>query len=300
MDLSMSKRAVRKILREALGEDLGRRGDITTRLLIPKNLQSHAALLSKADGILCGQEVVRSIFRDIPPRVRCRFAVQDGKPIRKGQTLARLRGPARAILSRERVALNFLQHLSGVATLTRYFVNACQGTKVRIYDTRKTLPGLRMLEKYAVRCGGGNNHRMGLSDAILIKDNHSAALRNSAVGVRSWKQKIARFKKHNKPIPVEMEAKNLSQVRLALECRADIILLDNMPVSMLKKSIQLIRSAEGGSASAGRDRPPLIEVSGGITLKNVRRIARLGVDRISIGRLTHSAPSLDISLEMTG
>lgn len=268
-----------KIIKEALKEDIGT-GDITSDLLITdKNVK--AVLLAKADGVFCGQYVASQIFNAY--RIKNTFMVKDGQRIRQGQVLARFSGKARNILKTERTLLNFLQRLSGIATLTSEFTQAVKPYKAMILDTRKTTPGLRLLEKYAVACGGGVNHRIGLHDMILVKDNHLKL-------VDSWGLIVDRLKKKPKNIKVEIEADTLAQVKEILKAHiADIILLDNMSVPTLKKAIKYIRKT--GSKT-------LIEISGGVALKNVKSYARLGVDRISIGALTHSAKALDISLEI--
>lgn len=275
-----------------LKEDLGRDGDITTRFLIPKDKSLKAFIVAKEAGIVCGLKPARGIFNAVSPQIQVKLLAWDGQKVKKDRKIMEISGP-RKILTAERTALNLLQHLSGVATLTHQFVERVWGTKAEIYDTRKTLPGLRKLQKYAVRCGGGVNHRMGLSDGILIKDNHLKAIAQDNLRMPDLQKKITALRKKHPRLPIEMEAQNLSQVRLALDCGADIILLDNMPIAVLKKAVALIRSHQSPITSH-----PLIEVSGGVTLKNVRSIAKLGVDRISIGRLTHSAPALDLSLEL--
>lgn len=277
-----------------LKEDLGRAGDITTRFLIPKDKSLKAFIVAKEAGIVCGLKPARGIFNAVSPRIQVKLLAWDGQKVKKGRKIMEISG-SREILTAERTALNLLQHLSGVATLTRRFVEKARGTKAGIYDTRKTIPGLRTLQKYAVRCGGGVNHRMGLSEGILIKDNHLKAIAQDNLRMPDLKKKIAALRKKHPRLPVEMEAQNLSQVRLTLDCGADIILLDNMTIKTLKKAVALIRSRPSAITSH-----PLIEVSGGVNLKNVRSIARLGADRISIGKLTHSAPALDMSLELEG
>lgn len=268
-----------KIIRDALKEDIGA-GDITSDLLIADK-KVKAILLAKEDGVFCGQYVARQIFNAY--QLKYSFNIKDGQKIHKGDILARFSGSAKNILKTERTLLNFLQRLSGVATLTSEFVQDVKPYKTRILDTRKTTPGLRLLEKYAVVCGGGVNHRIGLYDMILVKDNHLKL-------VGSWQSAVSRLKNKPKNMKVEVEAENLVQVKEIVKAEiADIILLDNMSVKTLKQAITLIR----------KDSPQtLIEISGGVTLKNVQSYARLGVDRISIGALTHSARALDISLEI--
>ncbi len=268
-----------RIIQEALKEDIGK-GDITSDLLIADK-KVKAILLVKDNGIFCGEYVARQIFDAY--HLKYSLSIKDGQKIRKGETLAQFSGSAKNILKVERTLLNFLQRLSGIATLTSEFVQAVKPYKARIYDTRKTTPGLRLLEKYAVACGGGVNHRIGLYDMILVKDNH--------IKIANGIGPIANgLKKKPKNVKVEIEAENLVQVKEILKTGvADIILLDNMNVANLKKAIKYIRKASPHT---------LTEISGGVTLQNVRHYAKLGVDRISIGALTHSARALDISLEI--
>jgi nicotinate-nucleotide pyrophosphorylase (carboxylating) len=268
-----------KIIKEALAEDIGT-GDITSNLLI-RDQQVQAVLLAKDNGIFCGKDIARQIFKAY--RISSTIMVKDGQKIHRGQVLAKFSGSARNILKTERTLLNFLQRLSGIATLTGEFVRAVKPHRTRILDTRKTTPGLRLLEKYAVACGGGVNHRIGLYDMILVKDNHIKI----ANGIRHIANGL---KKKPKKMKVEIEADTLVQVQEIVNARiADIILLDNMSIATLKKAIKYIRQASPRT---------LIEISGGVTLKKVKQYGKLGVDRISIGALTHSAPALDISLEI--
>ncbi|MDD5259413.1 MAG: carboxylating nicotinate-nucleotide diphosphorylase [bacterium] len=268
-----------KIIKEALKEDIGS-GDITSNLLI-RDQKVKAVLLAKDNGVFCGRDIARQILKAY--RIKNIFMVKDGQKIHWGQVLAKFNGRARNILKIERTLLNFLQQLSGVATLTSEFVQAVKPYQTRILDTRKTSPGLRILEKYAVVCGGGVNHRIGLYDMILVKDNHLKL-------VGSWRMAVGRLKQKPKNMKVEVEAENLQQVREILNAGGvDIILLDNMNIATLKKAIKYIRQASPRT---------LIEISGGITLKSVKQYAKLGVNRISIGALTHSAKALDISLEI--
>ncbi len=263
----------------ALREDVGT-GDVTTNLTVDAGRRARAQLLLKEAGVVAGLDVAIAVFETLAPDIIVERLVHDGEvradvPV----VLATIEGPARAILTGERTALNLLSHLSGIATLTRRFVDAIAGTDAVILDTRKTTAGLRSLEKYAVRAGGGTNHRGGLYDAILIKDNHLRA----AGGVRPA---IERARAAVPPLPIEVEADTLDQVREALAAGADRILLDNMPLAWLRQAVEIA----GG-------RCPL-EASGGVSLATVRAIAETGVDCISVGALTHSAPSLDVSLEV--
>jgi nicotinate-nucleotide pyrophosphorylase (carboxylating) len=275
---------LRTLVRLALAEDLGA-GDLTTRRLFPRAVKAEGAILAKQAAIVAGLPAARAVFQAVDQGVRFRAGVREGARVEPGTVIATLAGDGRSILAGERVALNFLQHLSGIATLTRRFVDAVQGTRAVILDTRKTTPGLRVLEKYAVRLGGGRNHRMNLSDGILIKDNHIALSGGLRAAVRAAKQRAGRSRRP--PRPIEVETTSLDDVREALDAGAGIILLDNMPVARIKEALLMI----GKRAKT--------EVSGGVHLHNVREIAATGVDAISIGALTHSAPAVDLSLEMT-
>lgn len=267
----------------ALAEDLGW-GDTTTRLLIPPHLSGKASLIVKAQGIIAGIEVAAGVFRQVDPRLLCQPLVADGTRVRPGDVIATLEGAVASILQAERVALNFLQHLSGIASETARYVEAVKGLPVFILDTRKTTPGLRLLEKYAVRTGGGRNHRMHLEDGILIKDNHLSALRSQGKSLKESLDQIRQKAPHT--LKIEVEAKTLEEVQETVAAGADIIMLDNMSREEMSRAVALIR----GKA--------LIEASGGVTLEKVRGIAETGVNFISIGALTHSAKALDISLEL--
>ncbi len=274
----MSESEFDGIIRAALLEDMPG-GDITSESVIPAGAVSEAILLAKEDGVLAGLEVARRVFALIDPSVEFRAALDDGRPFRKGDTLARIKGPTVSLLKAERTALNFLQRLSGIATATRRFVDAVAGTKARILDTRKTTPGLRLLEKYAVRMGGGTNHRMGLSDMVLIKDNHLRHVGSVTEAVRRARAKVPAG------IKVEVEVTDIEEAREALAAGADIVMLDNMTTEAMAEVVALY---------AGRVR---LEVSGKVSLERAREIAALGVDDISVGALTHSSRALDISLE---
>lgn len=266
----------------ALEEDLGH-GDRTTDALINEEWQGKAEFLVKAEGVLAGIEVARRVFLKVDTGIAMQVAISDGNKIRPGDIAASLEGRLASILKGERTALNFLQRLSGIASETARYVVAVQGLPVKILDTRKTTPGLRLLEKYAVRMGGGQNHRMNLGDGILIKDNHLEALYS-----RGFKLKDAILKaRQNSPghLPVEVEAKTMEEVVQAVEAGTDIIMLDNMSVEMMKQAVGMVN---------GR---ALIEASGNINLNNVRTVAETGVNFISVGALTHSVKALDISLE---
>lgn len=264
-------------IRAALREDLGS-GDVTSELLISPDQTGSARLLAKEPFVVAGIEVAGRVFEVLSPECAVSPKVTDGLWVQKGEILLQVAGPLRALLAAERVALNLLQHLSGVATLTRRFVDAVSGTRTKILDTRKTLPGMRALEKYAVRMGGGANHRSALSDGILIKENHIRA----CGGIGRAVQKALSSAPHG--LRVEVEVTTLEEVREALEAGAEMILLDNMEIETLAEAVHLV---------AGRAR---VEVSGGVTLENVRRIAEAGADWISVGRITHSAPAVDVSM----
>ncbi len=295
--MSSSKSQVEEIIDRALAEDLGK-GDVTTEALISHDQQGRAYLVVKASGVLTGVEVAKEVFRQVDPETEVEVLIQDGSIVRSGDIIVRISGRISSILKAERTALNFLQRLSGIASETHRFVEAVQGLPVRIMDTRKTTSGLRSLEKYAVRVGGGENHRMNLGDGILIKDNHLVALRSQGLNIKEIIVKA----KQNTPLSlrgakrrsnlqarqtqVEVEVRTVPEALEAVEAGADIVMLDNMNLEDMRKAVKSIH---------GR---ALIEASGGITLGNVRAVAETGVDFISIGALTHSARALDISLEL--
>jgi len=267
------------VVRNALEEDIGT-GDLTSECLIPKDLWVKAEIISKDEGILAGIEVAELSFKLIDERVEFHRVLEDGSRIYYGSKIAYLNGPARAILSGERVALNFLCSLSGIATETRRFVEAVKPYKAKIADTRKTTPGIRVLQKYAVRVGGGVNHRFGLYDGIIIKDNHIKIVGSIREAVRMAKEKAP-------PLAmIEVEVEDLEQFEEAFNAGADIIMLDNFDLEDIRKAVE---------KGCGR---VIIEASGGVSLENVKDIAEAGVDIISVGALTHSAPSLDITLEI--
>jgi nicotinate-nucleotide pyrophosphorylase (carboxylating) len=265
-------------IEQALREDLGS-GDITTNMLIPPDHFSTARLVAKSGFVLAGLPVAREVFSVYDCTVAFRALKDEGSDVRKSDVIAEISGPTRSLLVCERVALNILQRLSGIATLTSRFVKKTEGLRARILDTRKTTPGMRYLEKYSVQTGGGQSHRMGLYDGILIKDNHIRA----AGGV---KEAVKLARKGSHLLKIEVEAGTLEEVREALEAGADVIMLDNMPVPDMKRAVRLAR----GKA--------ILEASGNVTLRNVRDIAATGVDLISIGTLTHSAPAVDISMKL--
>ncbi len=262
----------------ALAEDIGP-GDATSEAILPPDLCLRAHIIAKQAGVVAGLPVAEAVFRRVDPSVQFTARVSDGARVEAGTVLAEVEGPARSLLAAERTALNFLQRLSGIATLTRRFVEAVAGTRAVILDTRKTHPGWRALEKYAVRMGGGQNHRMGLYDMILIKDNHIAAAGSITEAVR-------RARAARPDLPIEVEVKNLDELREALELPVDRIMLDNFDLESIRIAVRI---------AAGR--VPL-EVSGGVTLERVAELAATGVDYISVGALTHSAPALDISMDV--
>jgi nicotinate-nucleotide pyrophosphorylase (carboxylating) len=265
-------------LRRALEEDIGS-GDITTSLLIPEQDISRAQFLAKGSFIIAGIPFAQEVFHILAPSVEWTSFFTDGDPIGKGDVIAELAGNTRAILTGERVSLNILQRLSGIATLTNRYVERIQGTKARIVDTRKTVPCMRFMEKYAVRKGGGYNHRFGLFDGILIKNNHITA-------IGSISEAVNRAKKAHHLAKIEVEVGNIEELNEALQSGADVIMLDNMSVGDMRNAVRIT----GGRV--------LLEASGGVNLDNVRDIADTGVDIISVGALTHSAPAVDISLQL--
>ncbi len=280
----------RREARRALAED--RAGnDITSKNFVPLRARGLAKVVVKEPGVLAGLPVAQAVFQKIHPGVRVRCLARDGAFVSPGQEVLTARGPLRALLSAERTALNFLTHLSGIATLTHRFVRLAGPRGPAILETRKTLPGLRDLQKYAVRMGGGKNHRRDLSDAVLIKENHLAFFQGSS-GRRDLLDRVQRVKRSGRT--VEMECRDKREVLWALDAGADILLLDNVPIGRLPGFVRWIRKE---CARRGTATPPL-EVSGGVTMAVMSRLARAGVDRVSIGRLTHSAPALDMSLDV--
>ena len=279
--LTRSWKQVEQVIAAALSEDFAH-CDVTTEAIIPPDLDGRASILVKAGGTLAGIEVARAVFQHIDSELRVGVLIQDGSRVRSGDIAATVTGKVASILRAERTALNFLCHLSGIATETAQYVEAVSGLKARITDTRKTTPGMRMLEKHAVRMGGGSNHRLHLCDWVLIKDNHWVALRSLGTGVKEAIELV----RQSSSLKVEIEVGNIGEAVEALDAGADIIMLDNMAVGEMKKMVELAR---------GRT---VIEASGGITLDNVRQVAETGVDLISIGAITHSTKALDLSLEL--
>ncbi|MBI2836658.1 MAG: carboxylating nicotinate-nucleotide diphosphorylase [Chloroflexi bacterium] len=271
------------VIDQALAEDIGP-GDVTSEILIPPDLMGQAFLLVKAKGVLAGGDVVKRVFLRVDPSLQVELHIADGVRIKPGDRIATISGKVVSILKAERVVLNFLQRMCGIASETSKYVARTRGLLVKVTDTRKTTPGLRMLEKYAVRIGGGHNHRAHLGDGILIKDNHLAALR--ALG-RSMKETVADARRKGPPdLPVEVETTTVEEALAAAEAGADIVMLDNMGLDDMRRAVSLL--------------PPNVktEASGGVRLKNVRAVAETGVDIISVGALTHSSKALDISLEL--
>jgi nicotinate-nucleotide pyrophosphorylase (carboxylating) len=278
-----NKLQTEEIIDRALAEDLGK-GDVTTDALIPADRRGTGFIVAKKEGILAGINIAKQVFHQVDPELKAEVVLEDGMRVKPGTKLAKVSGSIASILKAERVALNFLQRLSGIASETNRYVEAVKGLPVRIMDTRKTTPGLRSLEKHAVKAGGGDNHRMSLGDGILIKDNHLAALRSQGLNI---KQIVARARQNSpQRLPLEVEVGTVSEALEAVEAGADIVMLDNMSLEDMGKAVKSIH---------GR---ALIEASGGITLDNVRAVAETGVDFISIGALTHSTKALDISLEL--
>jgi nicotinate-nucleotide pyrophosphorylase (carboxylating) len=272
----------------ALTEDLSDDGDVTSRATIPEGLRGRAAFVARAPGVLAGIEAAERVCLRVDPKLEFAALRQDGYRVAAKETFATVEGPMRSILMAERTALNFLQRLSGVASLTRQFVDAVAGLPARILDTRKTTPGWRLLEKYAVRMGGGTNHRVGLFDMVLIKDNHLAALKPVETAIR---RAVESARAEFPTLPLEVEVDSLEQLDQALEVRPDVVLLDNMLLDQMREAV----ARRNAVAPAVK-----LEASGGVTLQTVRTIAETGVDRISVGALTHSARALDIALDYVG
>jgi nicotinate-nucleotide pyrophosphorylase (carboxylating) len=280
--LSLYENQLNTLIDLALEEDIGG-GDVTSESLIPETLQAETTILAKAEGVLAGVDLAKLVFIKVDPDLKFKVLLKDGVKLNRGDIIATVTGNARSILKAERLALNFLQKLSGIATQTNQYVDLIKDLPVDILDTRKTTPGMRLLEKYAVAMGGGRNHRFNLSDGILIKDNHLATLRTHGM---TLKEIVAKAKSNApKGIKVEVEVTNLKEVEEAVASKADIIMFDNMSPVQMRRAVKKV--------------PAKIytEASGGITLKSVRTVAETGVNFISIGALTHSSKALDISLE---
>ncbi len=266
------------IIKTALSEDINYI-DSTADLLIPENSYSDAYLMAKADGVVCGSEVAARVFTILDPSIDVKFLVNEGERVSKGQKIATINGHTREMLKAERTALNIIQHMSGIATYTRRCVDAVEGTKATIADTRKTLPGLRALQKYAVTVGGGRNHRYNLTDAAMLKDNHIDAYGGITAAVKTLRKRAGHM------LQIEVEARNLGEVREALECGVNVIMLDNMSLDEMTEACKLV----DGKAKT--------EASGNVTLDNIRAVAETGVDIISLGALTHSVQAFDISMK---
>ncbi|QLF69955.1 carboxylating nicotinate-nucleotide diphosphorylase [Peteryoungia desertarenae] len=283
------------LVRAALNEDLGRAGDVTSAATIAPHLQATALMNSRDEGVIAGLGLAETAFRLLDPSIRFKTLVADGDRLGPGQSLARIEGPARAVLSAERVALNFLMHLSGVASYTARFAGEIAHTGARVTCTRKTLPGLRAVEKYAVRLGGGSSHRYGLDDAILIKDNHIAVCGGVAKAIAAARAYAGHL------VKVEVEVDTLDQFRQALDASPDVVLLDNMTPDMLREAVVINRKHHGLSADdyakvSGRI---VLEASGNVNLTTIRAIAETGIDFISTSKITMAAPTLDIGLDIT-
>jgi nicotinate-nucleotide pyrophosphorylase (carboxylating) len=273
---------IKKIIRRALDEDI-QTGDVTTQAVIPDSVFGKGKFLVKADGVIAGLSVAKNVFEMIDDKIDFKVLIPDGEKVKAGDIVAEVEGKASSILTGERTALNFLQRMSGIAALTNKFVEEVNHTKAKILDTRKTVPGLRLLDKEAVSLGGGKNHRIGLFDMFLIKDNQIAiagSITNAVKACKKFQQK------KNSNFKIEVETKNLEEVKEALACNVDIIMLDNFNTEMMKKAVILINGK------------CLVEASGNINLDNVKKVAETGVDFISVGALTHSVKALDISLEV--
>lgn len=278
VDIASLLRSAGPLIERALTEDIGA-GDRTSEAIVPPDATAACTIVAKAAGVIAGLPIAEAVFQYLSSGISMLPWVQDGEPVEGGQAIAELQGPARPILTAERTALNFLARLSGIATLTSRFVDAVANYRAVVLDTRKTTPGWRELEKYAVRCGGGRNHRMGLYDMVLIKDNHIVA----AGGLR---EAVRRVRKMGTDLPVEVEVRTLEELEQALELDVDQVLLDNMDNPTLRRAVE----CACGNA--------FLEASGGVGLAQAEEIASTGVDAISVGALTHSAPALDLSLEM--
>jgi nicotinate-nucleotide pyrophosphorylase (carboxylating) len=278
----ITESGLRRLVERALEEDLGR-GDVTTDLIVPADFAARAVLRSRTQGVIAGLGVAEVVFASVDPQLRFSALVRDGDVVASGDGVAEVSGRARGILRAERVALNFLQRMSGIATLTSRYVEAARGTRARVVDTRKTTPGLRALEKYAVRAGGGFNHRRDLSDAMMIKDNHIAVI--GALGISLTEVIKGARESLAHTLKIEVEVDRLDQIPEALAAGADIILLDNMPTQDLRSAVAMI------------DGRAVTEASGGVKLSTIADIAATGIDVISVGALTHSAEALDIGLD---
>lgn len=287
MKFKLDQKKVQTLIKNALIEDIGE-GDITTENIIPPTIKVKAKIVSREKGIVCGLPVVKEVFKQLDKKCKWRAKISDGEKVKNGTVVALIEGSARAILTGERVALNFLQHLSGIATLTKKFVDLSKN-KFDIYDTRKTHPGLRYLERYAVRCGGGKNHRFNLEDMVLVKDNHLLVCKHKNLPVEEILSQMKNRLDYTTNI--EIECTNFKELKLALKMKPDVIMLDNMGYLQLKKSIKIIRENLPKTQ---------IEISGKIDEKKIKKLLNLDIDYVSIGRITHSAKDIDFSLEIVG
>lgn len=277
--MKLSKNVIKKVISSALAEDIGS-GDITTNSIIKKDVNAKACFIAKEDGVVAGLEIAKMVFTEFGGKIIWKSFVKDGEHVKKGTVIAEAIANLRTLLSCERTALNLLQRMSGIASSSSKYARAIKGTKTLVLDTRKTAPGLRMLDKYAVKIGGAENHRIGLYDMVLIKDNHIKAAGSITNAVELVRKKI------KKKTLIEVETSNLDEVKEALECKADIIMLDNMHQLDMKIAVKLI------------NKRAKVEASGNITIDNIRMIANTGVDYISVGALTHSVKALDISMKI--
>ncbi len=284
-DLALDEAHLRRLAEDALAEDRASE-DVTTATLVPNDQRGRGVIIARADGILAGLPLARAVFAAADASLAWRPHIDDGHRLSPGDRVATIEGSLASILRAERVALNYLTHLSGVATATAAVVRALEGSGCRLRDTRKTIPGLRTLEKYAVRMGGGSNHRLDLAEGVLIKDNHLAALRGRGLGIADA---VRLARDANPDMRIEIEVTTVEEAREALDAAADELLLDNMPLDQIREVVAL---------AAGRDPKPVLEASGGISLENARQVAETGVGFISMGAITHSARALDMSLEL--
>ena len=285
----MNLKAYKHILLNAVKEDLGK-GDVTSNATIPRDAKVKAIIIAKEEGILAGEIFVKDLFKIIDKSVIFTTKVKDGSFVKRGDCIATISGPARSILICERTALNILSHLSGIATATNQFVSKIKNYRTKVLDTRKTMPGLRILEKYAVKTGGGTNHRIGLYDMVLIKDNHLAIISKGKTKKEAIRAAIKKAKKYTaRKVKIEVEVNTLTEFETALEERPDIIMLDNMPVVEMKMAVEIRNSI---------NKKILLEASGNVHLDNIQKIAATGVDFISIGSITDSSKAVDFSLEI--
>lgn len=275
----IDKKYLDRIIKYAIREDVGKK-DITTESLISKSRKAKAYFIAKDDGVICGLKVAKNVFVHLNKKIKWKSLLRDGNEIRAGTKLALVEGSLKTLLTGERTALNFLQRMSGIATLTKKYVNEISDTSSKLLDTRKTVPGLRMLDKYAVKTGGGTNHRMGLFDMVLVKDNHIKAAGSITKAVRQIKNKLKR------KYPIEVEVSSIEQFNEAVNLNVDIIMFDNMSIEEMKRAVEIAK----GKVKT--------EASGKINLDNIRAVAETGVDYISVGALTHSVKALDISMEI--